>query len=233
MTLKIPSMHVFFGGLFDPPHMGHLQCVMKVIEAIPEATIIVSPTPRSTEAHKIRDHETHYDHRIAMCNIQFNHLPRVRVDRFESFLPPPHYTFKSLQYLKDTGHEKLGILLGEDQFWNLPRWRHPERIIKLAQIIVLARMSDLEASNQNIIHTLNNGTACSYLEKILLNANPEMGSNPSGLKPPLLLDEDPHRASSSLLRAEFSVNPESELIGAWIVPEVLNYIKQHQLYKDP
>jgi nicotinate-nucleotide adenylyltransferase len=62
----------------------------------------------------------------------------------------PNYTVHTLSMLQDTRPEaRLFNLVGADSFLNLPRWHEPERLLELAEWIVVSRpgfpLADLSA----------------------------------------------------------------------------------------
>lgn len=225
--LKLNKDHVtvFFGGLFDPPHVGHTLCVQEVLRALPQANVVVSPTPISPESTKSAQKTASFTDRLAMCKLNFSHLSRVLVSDFEINLPPPYYTLFSLKHLKDQGLHNLALLLGEDQFWNLSQWKSPEEIILIARIIVLGRLNNSE-TNQKLCQE----SAQEHLTKISLRL-PDY-RRPQTLSP-LILSAKPHLASSTALRKAFAeLEMNSEILGSWLLPDVYEYINDKNLYKE-
>jgi len=76
----------------------------------------------------------------------------------------PNYTVETLTLLKETMPEaKLFNLVGADSFLDLPRWRLPERLLELAEWIVVSRPGfpiaslselDLTPNQRDHIHLL-------------------------------------------------------------------------------
>jgi nicotinate-nucleotide adenylyltransferase len=219
---------VLFGGLFDPPHVGHILCAQEVLRSIPDANIIVSPTPVSPEHHKAQQNAAPYPDRLAMCKLNFCQIPQVSVSDFEAKLKPPYYTFLSLRHLRELGYTNLALLIGEDQFWNLHNWKNPGEILLLARLIILKRQNN-SAEFLKTRQDLCDPTAQDHINKIysLLPADKK-----KEIDAPLFLTDKSHEASSTVLRrALLDPNKNSRLLLEWLRPEVQSYINENNLYK--
>lgn len=231
MLQEVSPSYILFGGLFDPPHIGHTRCVELVQKEIPQAQILISPTPISPEARKSSITGAALQHREAMCQLHFSHLPHVVVNKFEQQLEPPYYTYKSLHYLKQMGYDSLGLLIGEDQFWNLPRWKHPEKILHEAQLIVIKRPPDLGINPISPTNgkELNPDIVFEYLQENIFLGNSERTHIPKSI----VLTTQPHPASSTTLRRTLDQeSDDSGIVKEWLSPQVLRYIRQNHLYES-
>ena len=124
-----------FGGSFDPVHNGHLAIAMAALESVPLDRVVFVPARRSPlkdEAPTATE-----DDRLAMLELATRDEPRFAVSRIELDRPPPSYTVDTLEAL--AGQGRLFLILGADAAHELHRWRDPERIRRLATIIVARR----------------------------------------------------------------------------------------------
>ncbi len=134
---------IFFGGTFDPIHVGHMDAVRISQEAFPDARLVVVPSmapPALATANK--KVMTDFVDRVAMAVIAFDEWPRVEVSSVEEELPAPNYTYATLQALK-TEHpgSHLAWMIGADQLEGFHHWKNPRIILELASLIVLPRPS--------------------------------------------------------------------------------------------
>ena len=126
-----------FGGAFDPPHMAHAALVQTALTDLQLDELLVIPTGQAW--HKSRT-LTPAHHRLAMAELAFSHLPRVRVDALETQRPGPSYTVDTLRELKaQIPHAELFLIMGEDQARSLTTWHEWQAILQLAIISVAVR----------------------------------------------------------------------------------------------
>lgn len=124
-----------FGGSFDPVHNGHLAIAQAALETVPLDRVIFVPARRSP----LKDAEPTASEaeRSAMLELATRDEPRFSVSRVELDRPAPSYTVDTLEVL--AGQGRLFLILGADAARDLPRWRDPERIRRLATIVVARR----------------------------------------------------------------------------------------------
>jgi nicotinate-nucleotide adenylyltransferase len=126
-----------FGGTFDPIHMGHLVLAEQCREAcgLDGVWFVVAGAP----PHKPGD-RTAVAHRLEMARIAVAGHPAFEVSEIEAGRPGPHYSFETLEAIhRDRPGDELAFLIGADSLVDLPGWREPERIARLATIVVVNR----------------------------------------------------------------------------------------------
>jgi nicotinate-nucleotide adenylyltransferase len=124
-----------FGGSFDPVHNGHLAIAQAALETVPLDRVVFVPARRSP----LKDAAPAASEadRLAMLELATRGEPRFTVSRIELERPAPSYTVDTLEAL--AGEGRLHLILGADAARDLGRWRDPERIRRLATIVVARR----------------------------------------------------------------------------------------------
>jgi nicotinate-nucleotide adenylyltransferase len=154
---------IYFGGTFDPVHLGHVEAVTIAHEVFPGSKITLVPSydPRKN-AVEAKAVDTAFIDRVAMCVVAFDEFSYVDVSSIEEDLDAPSYTIQTLKALRSENPElKVAWMIGADQLDNFPRWKSPREILELAALIVLPRksvpMSDLVSRARDVIREVGCG----------------------------------------------------------------------------
>ncbi len=75
--------------------------------------------------------------RLRMLELAVADEPRFAVSRLELDRDGPSYTVDTLERL--SGTDELFLILGSDAIADLPRWKDPDRIARLATLVVAER----------------------------------------------------------------------------------------------
>jgi nicotinate-nucleotide adenylyltransferase len=125
------------GGSFDPVHTGHVAMVEHVLRHRLADHVLVIPNRQSPwrEAPLAGPHD-----RLAMCRLAFADPSQVTVDGREIAGPTPSFTVETLAELaQERPTDRLRLVIGGDHLATFRQWREPERILSLAELIVLDR----------------------------------------------------------------------------------------------
>ncbi len=127
-----------FGGTFDPIHIGHLRTALEVYETLGLAALRLVPLGRAVHREPPRFTAAA---RARMLEAAVAGQPGFEVDRREIESDRPSYTVETLASLRRELGEgvPLCLLLGRDAFAAFHTWREPERILKLAHLVVMER----------------------------------------------------------------------------------------------
>lgn len=129
------------GGSFNPPHLGHLLMAAAVYATEEIDHLWVIPTAD----HAFGKALAPFEDRTRMCHLAFRHLAGgVAVLDLEARLPrpagSPSYTVDTLRALHAL---RPGIkpvwIAGSDILAELPRWKEPEEVQRLARLVVVPR----------------------------------------------------------------------------------------------
>jgi nicotinate-nucleotide adenylyltransferase len=180
----------FFGGTFDPPHRGHLGIARAAAEAFALDAILFAPV--GNQPLKPGVTTTPFDHRFAMVALACTEGQPEATQRTPPtrFVPSaidapqpgnaPNYTVDTLARLREEmPHEKLYCLVGADSFLSLRHWREPERLLSLAEWIVVSRpgyalddlstlgLTEAERGRVHLLRTVHHDVSSTYLRERL------------------------------------------------------------------
>ena len=144
-----------FGGTFDPIHLGHLILAEQCREAcrLDRVWFVVAGAP----PHK-REDLTPVSHRIEMARIAIAGHQAFEVSEIEAGRPGPHYSVDTLEAVhRERPGDDLFFLIGADSLVDLPTWRNPAGIARLATIVVVNRPGMVEV-DPSILPSFGPGT---------------------------------------------------------------------------
>ncbi|MEO0128794.1 MAG: nicotinate-nucleotide adenylyltransferase [candidate division WOR-3 bacterium] len=128
-----------FGGLFDPPHIGHLIICEWVLEEFCLDRIIFIPA--FNPPHKLN--YSPYKHRYKMTKIAIKGNKRFFISDIEKKIKGRSYTFKVIKTLRKSDkiyqQANLYLIIGADQWNEINHWKKPEVIFNETNVIVLPR----------------------------------------------------------------------------------------------
>jgi nicotinate-nucleotide adenylyltransferase len=133
-----------FGGTFDPIHLGHLILAEQCREScgLDRVWFVVAGEP----PHK-RGDRTAVMHRLEMARIATAGHSSFLVSEIEATRPGPHYSVETLESVgRERPSDELFFLIGADSLNDLPTWREPGRIARMATIVVVNRAGIEEVS---------------------------------------------------------------------------------------
>lgn len=127
-----------FGGTFDPPHLGHLVVASDACGALGLDRVLWIPS--AVPPHKAGTVQAPAEARLEMVRAAIEGDSRFQADDIELRRPGPSYTVDTLRSLAERhpGAE-LVLLIGADNLREIPGWREPGEILRLARLAVLSR----------------------------------------------------------------------------------------------
>jgi nicotinate-nucleotide adenylyltransferase len=135
-----------YGGVFNPPHHGHLVAAQEAYSQLGLDAVVFVPV--GDAPHRVIESDPGAEARFEMVEMAVAADERFRVSRIELEREGPSYTVDTLRELREREPEdELFLILGGDQALALPRWREPEQVLELATLAVFERGS----SNRNAI----------------------------------------------------------------------------------
>jgi nicotinate-nucleotide adenylyltransferase len=222
----------FFGGSFDPPHLGHLAIARAARDTLALDSVLFAPV--GAQPLKPQGSSASFADRIRMTELAIADEPGFSISYADAPHPAgkPNYTLATLRRLKAEmpGYAELFCLMGADSLMNLRHWRDAAQIPLTAAVIVASRPGQQWS---DLAELLPEGLALCEAA----NASPHSG--PLG-GPNAALEEycvrSTNGASAPLYVLPHVDVPISatdlrrELDKSSIPPAVLRYIREHGLY---
>ncbi|HEU65007.1 MAG: Nicotinate-nucleotide adenylyltransferase [Candidatus Anoxychlamydiales bacterium] len=142
----------FFGGSFDPIHLGHLNLAIQILEKLKLDKIIFCPanvSPFKTENPPIASSKDRFE----MVKIAIQDFKNFDLTNFEIRNENISYTINTLKEIKNS--DNLRLIITEDTLLNFHKWKDYKNILQIALLIVGVRNKFLENfKSENF--TLNN-----------------------------------------------------------------------------
>jgi len=141
----------FFGGSFDPPHLGHLGVARAAQTALGLDTVLFAPV--GAQPLKPLGSTAAFADRVAMTQLAIASETGFAVSLVDGPKPlgAPNYTLETLLRLRGElpGGGTLFCLMGADSFAGLRGWHRADEIPFAAALVVASRpgqrMDDLKA----------------------------------------------------------------------------------------
>ena len=204
------------GGTFDPVHNGHIQASLSIQSNfnfdsyyfLPCKTPTLKP-PSSANTQQ----------RIEMLQLAIRNHPDFKLDLREIKRDSPSYMVETLtSFRKENEHAAITLIMGYDAFLSLPQWYQWERIIELANLLIINR-------NQFSTHPMPES-----ISKLLMQHKTEFNTDlltkPAGVI--YLFNAGNYEISSTHIREELKKN---KLVETKLPKEVYEYIKLQALYQ--
>lgn len=194
-----------FGGVFNPPHTGHLICAQEALIQLGLETVVWVPVGEAS--HRTIDQDPGGEARLEMCERAIAGDERMTVSRIELDRPGPSYTVDTLRALRESRpDEDLFLIIGGDEAAALRAWRAPEEVLRLATVAAVERDGRRREEIGERLADLEGGADVKFVEMPRVDI------------------------SSSLLRARAAAG----LPIRYLVPDaVADYIRSANLYRAP
>lgn len=135
----------FYGGTFDPIHIGHIHLAIRLLEAHQLSEVWFCPA----KINPLRQSEspTPISHRLKMVELAISSIPKFKVIDLEAKREGPSYTFDTLCQLQKMQQEKkdprqIALLLGEDSIAQFDKWHRAEEIAEHFPLLIGRRLEN-------------------------------------------------------------------------------------------
>ena len=191
-----------FGGSFDPVHVGHLIMAGEALDRLRLDEVVFVPANRP--AHKRSRALAGVRHRLAMLRLAVRGNPRFRVSALEAERGGISFTADTLEAMKRRGEDSLYFILGEDSLAEFHTWRDPDRIARLAKLVVVPR-----AAERSRFPRAGTGLRAAWRRRVVTLRPPTIG------------------ISSTEIRRRVR---GGKSVRYWVPDTVLSYMARHGLY---
>ncbi|MDW8031948.1 MAG: nicotinate-nucleotide adenylyltransferase [Aquificaceae bacterium] len=129
-------MRLFFGGSFDPVHVGHLLVARDVKEDMGFEKVVFLP---AFQAPLKEPHGATPEDRLQMLRLSLRGFEDYEISEVEIRRGGVSYTVDTAEELHRTLGERPFFLLGADSFLSLHLWKEPVLLTRLARFLVVDR----------------------------------------------------------------------------------------------
>ncbi|WP_131781740.1 nicotinate-nucleotide adenylyltransferase [Legionella gresilensis] len=210
---------IIFGGTFDPIHNGHINTAINVQSFFHFDRFIFLPCKVPVLKNNAQASTTQ---RLEMLKLAIKESNKsdlnFEIDTREINRETPSYMVTTLEdYRSELGNTiAISLLMGVDAFATLPQWHQWERLLQLANILVISR-PDYQLKSQLIRDLLKERETqkAEYMQK---RAHGLIYQFNAGL----------YNLSSTTVRAQIK---NDNLITADLPTSVIQYIKKNRIYQ--
>lgn len=143
----------FFGGSFDPVHLGHLYQARAVKQELSLSQLFLMPC--HTPVHK-PDLYFSNKQRLEMLNLAIREFDDLSISTEEINAYTYSYTIDTLKRLKiKHPNQSLCLIMGADSFATLGNWKHYQQLSDYAKLVVLPRngsINNFDKTNDKTVY---------------------------------------------------------------------------------
>ncbi|MDX2463589.1 MAG: nicotinate-nucleotide adenylyltransferase [Porticoccus sp.] len=213
-----------FGGTFDPVHIGHLRTAVELrkVLSLSEMRLIPSACP----PHRTQP-DSSAEHRLAMLQLALGHRlgpntaePKLIADDRELRREGPSYTMDTLTEVRAEIGTKtpLFLCIGMDSLIELNQWHRWRELTSMTHIVVAARPG---------WHLPKSGEVLEFVREHRATSIEQLQETPAGKI--LMMEMTLLPISATGIRQALQ---RGESIRYLVPDQVIDYIRQHQLYSD-
>lgn len=203
------------GGTFDPVHYGHLRPALEAMQSL--GLHQVRFVPCYQPVHKDQPNVS-ADERCAMIELAIQHQPQFVLDRIEIDQGGKSFMVDTLEQLKQRFPEQgLVLMMGTDAFAKFDRWQQWQRILELANLVVMHRPGEPVPTA---------GKAGQIFAQYGLQAGHAFSALQGQIKDLAVTQLD---ISSTLIREQLQAQKSAEYLAP---ANVIAYLQQQGLYQE-
>ncbi len=176
-----------FGGMFNPPHIGHLIAAQEVQISLDLDTVYFIPAGQPPHRE---NPATPGELRLEMTRRAVEDNPQFKVSNLEIVQPEISYSYNTVRQFKKTfPGAQLFLLVGADQLNSFTSWKNWKELLKtstvvginrpgtdpdnlpqeLADSVITVKIPEIAISSRKIRRRLQNGRPVKYLVPAAVN----------------------------------------------------------------
>ncbi len=130
---------VFFGGTFDPPHLGHLIIASEVVSTLGAERLLFVPAAQNP--FKEHGPMASGSDRLKMIQVMTNGDSRLSVHSFEIDRPGPSRTYDTIESLIRDGTliDDPWMVIGDELLPDVTRWYRGQELLRRVRLAVVRR----------------------------------------------------------------------------------------------
>src|SRR6185437_9559503 len=140
-AIRAGARVAYFGGSFDPPHLGHLAIARAARAALRLDVILFAPV--GAQPLKIQGSAASFADRVEMTRLAIDGEPGMSLSLADAPIPAgaPNYSVDALTRLRAELPPgcMLFCLMGADSFFTLRLWHRASEVPFIAPLIVASR----------------------------------------------------------------------------------------------
>lgn len=226
----------FFGGSFDPPHLGHIGVARAAQKALHLDAVLFAPV--GVQPLKPLGSTASFEDRVAMTELAIAGMPHFSISLADAPNPngAPNYTIDTLMRLRERyPSATLFTLMGADSLLGLRHWHRGAEIPFVAPLIVASRpgqrLEDLAAILPDGLTIAEDKTTVEDTSGVPLRVF-TLRNNGETPTPFYLLPELEIEISASGIRDQANAALDRLCASHELVPDsVCEYIAGHGLYR--
>ena len=216
----------FYGGSFDPPHLGHLAIAEALIGQFELDEFVFIPAFHAP--HKKRRQPTPAYDRYAMLCLATQNDANISVSRIEIEAPERPFSHETLGRLNEMlPRAENFFVMGADSWSEITTWREWEEVLSLTNHIVMTRPGyEIETGHvtEQIASRIVDlrgatGTAAEVIEQL-----------PSDIRRPRIYFTDRINMDISATAIREAIHERETDWDSDLSAEVANYIEKYQIY---
>ena len=228
----------YFGGSFDPPHLGHLAVARAARAAMRLDVVLFAPV--GTQPLKTQGATATFDDRVAMTRLAIADQPGMSLSLADAPTSTggPNYSIDTLMRLRAElpAHCMLFFLMGADSFLSLRRWHRAAEIPFAAPLIVASRpgqrLDDLRAVLPEGLTMVPAPDAEKNISEIEVR-HYSIANTSGACAPFFLLPDLDIEISASEIRAQLRASGAPAPEPRKLLPQpVAEYVQAHGLYRE-
>ncbi len=170
-----------FGGVFNPPHIGHLVCAQEALTQMRLDSVTLVPVGQAP--HRSVEDDPGAETRAEMCERAVRADERFAVSRAEIERPGPSYTLDTLRTL--SSEDSHVLIMGADQAASLPEWHEPEQVLELAVVAVAEREETRRAQVREAVAGLRGADRVGFFDMPRIDVSSTLVRRRAGLGQPI------------------------------------------------
>ncbi|PJZ86071.1 nicotinate (nicotinamide) nucleotide adenylyltransferase [Leptospira harrisiae] len=131
---------LFFGGSFNPPHLGHRHVIETISKSYPKALLYICPNFVSPLKEDGKEFSAEVIWKL--CITEFEGLLSKNVILWDEEIKKQNtsYTIDSLKTLQTLyPHSKISLVIGEDNLGSFDKWKSYLEILSITEKIIVVR----------------------------------------------------------------------------------------------